>query len=579
MIVSRVRSALLVAGVALLVVPGLGEAQGFSRLQRPRPTGPRLMVATPFAFAAADSAPAVEIAFGMRDRMERLAGRDYQVVPDSVMNSALLQYGYSKDAILSPLLALTLAKNIQARIVVASTLTKRDGRYQMQARLTGTNDDAGYTVLVNQAQGQRLRDFGEQAANALGEALKNLDEAKACVDQAKAKPDKAREAAEKVLKVLPNHGLAAYCLAEMNIEAKGPRDQAIKLLEASVSGDSLSLKALTTLVGLYQQAGDTTKAIGTFAHMLRVAPTNQKLREEIFRSFLAYGKPDEARKVADEGLAVDPYNRDLYDLKSNACLFQSDFKCAVQSLEQAYAIDSTAADTLFFVKISVAAQQGEDAASLLKWAQIGNKRYPDNQTIVGYLQAAYATRATTEPAYVDSTVALSLRLMQQQPDGAADLALKTAQLLASKNRLADAEPFLAVIEAKGDPSAKEQAAAFFYNAAAVSLQAGAQDPSNFEKALAPARRAVKLAPAGAAISTQAQYVLGIAAFQLAASRDAQVEATKSCDGAKNQEALMAESEAALTAGKAQNPATVDRILGGIGQFRPRIASMVKAYCK
>jgi len=31
------------------------------------------------------------------------------------MNEALTQYGYPKDAILSPALAITLAKNIQAR--------------------------------------------------------------------------------------------------------------------------------------------------------------------------------------------------------------------------------------------------------------------------------------------------------------------------------------------------------------------------------------------------------------------------------------------------------------------------------
>ena len=32
-----------------------------------------------------------------------------------------------------------------------------------------------------------------------------------------------------------------------------------------------------------------------------------------------------------EGLKLDPNNWDLYDLKSNACLFQSDFPCAIDS--------------------------------------------------------------------------------------------------------------------------------------------------------------------------------------------------------------------------------------------------------
>ena len=91
--------------------------------------------------------------------------------------------------------------------------------------------------------------------------------------------------------------------------------------------------------------------------MLRVAPTNQKLREELFKYFLQSGHPETALEVADEGLKIDPYNADLYDLKSNACLFLSDFKCAVDALETLYATDSTKADTLFFTKISAAAAE------------------------------------------------------------------------------------------------------------------------------------------------------------------------------------------------------------------------------
>jgi hypothetical protein len=574
---SRVCSAALVG--AVLLAPGLVEAQGFSRLQRPRPSGPRLMVATPFAFAAADSAPAVEIANGMRDRMERVVGRDYQVIPDSVMNQALIQYGYAKDAILSPVLALTLAKNIQARVIVTSTLTKRDGRYAMQARLTGVNDDAGYTIVVAQAPNQRLRDFGQAAVDALEPAIKHLNEAKACVEQSTAKPEKAREEAQKVLKVMPNHGLAALCLATITQTAKGPRSEVIKLLESAVSGDSLSLKAWTELALQYQQANDTTKVISAYSQMLRIAPTNQKLREEVFRALLGYNAPDRARQVADEGLAIDAYNRDLYDLKSNACLFQSDFKCALQSLEQAYAIDSAAADTLFFVKIAVAAQQGGDTDNLLKWARIGNQRYPDNQTIVEYLQQGYALKATTEPAYVDSTVSLSRRLISANPDGAVAIALATTQLLASQKRMGEAEAFVQLIREKGDATQKDQVAGFYYNEAAAFFQGGQADYTNYEKALVPARKAIATAATGGPIAVQANYLLGVSAFQLAANLDSKVEAAKSCEGARNQDSLLNEAEAALQIGRAQNPEIVSRIVAGIGQFRPRVASMIKAYCK
>ena len=85
------------------------------------------MVANPFAFAPADSAPAVAIGTGMREEMKGVVGRDFQVVEQQQMNDALTQYGYPKDAILSPALATTLAKNIQARFLVTSTMAKGEG--------------------------------------------------------------------------------------------------------------------------------------------------------------------------------------------------------------------------------------------------------------------------------------------------------------------------------------------------------------------------------------------------------------------------------------------------------------------
>lgn len=81
---SRLCTAVLVG--AVILTPSIAQAQGFSRIARPRPTGPRLMVATPFASASADSAAAVEIGAGVRDRMVKVVGGDYQVIPDSVMN-------------------------------------------------------------------------------------------------------------------------------------------------------------------------------------------------------------------------------------------------------------------------------------------------------------------------------------------------------------------------------------------------------------------------------------------------------------------------------------------------------------
>ena len=558
---------------------------------------PRFMVANPFAFAPADSAPAVAIGTGMREEMKDVVGRDYTVIEQAQMNDALTQYGYPKDAILSPALAVTLAKNIQARFLVNSTLAKGAKGFTVSARLTGTNDDAGNVVALTQNPGETPEAFGKRLASALEPAVQSLDEAKACIDQRQSKPDKAAEAAQKAIKMLPDHGLAHYCLALLAQDKKASRADIVKELQAAAKGDPQSLQVWTALATQYQQANDTANTLVAFKQMLRVAPTNQKLREELFKYFLQTGHPETAREVADEGLKIDPYNADLYDLKSNACLFLSDFKCAVDALETMYATDSTKADTLFFTKISAAAAEGEkpDTAKLLKWSQAGVKKYPDNPTLLGYLNRAYAM---TGP--VDSVVSVTNRIIAKDstavvPALAAAKALIEAPATgappttpttdtgkagpapapAPTHRTKEAVPFLQFAIQHGDPQQKEQAAALLYTGAAPLLQ----QPQDLQGAAELLKMATGAANPSGKVYPAANYLLGLATLFQVPQIDPQAEKGKSCDLAKQEETLLNDAETALNAGQSVNPDAVAKNLGIIKQYKPRVASMKKAYCK
>ncbi len=570
-------------------------AQGIPRNARTSTVNlaPRFMVANPFAFAPGDSAPAVAIGSGIREEMKGVVGRDFQVVEQQQMNDALTQYGYPKDAILSPALATTLAKNIQARFLVASTLQKgQGGRYSVTARLVGVNDDAGNVVSLSQNQGESPQAFGKRLAEALEPMVESLPDAKACIEQRTSKPDKAAESANKALKLVPDHGLAHYCLSLLAQDKKAPRPEVVKHLQASSKGDPLSLPVWTALATQFQQANDTANTLVAFKQMLRVAPTNQKLREELFKYFLQSGHPETALEVADEGLKIDPYNADLYDLKSNACLFLSNFKCAVDALETMYATDSTKADTLFFTKISAAAAEGEkpDTVRLLKWAQIGVRKYPDNPTLLGYLNRAYSMTGQ-----VDSVVAITNKIISKDTTAVVP-ALEAAQAVinappaaagttppptgtdsapASPSRAKEALPFLEFAIKYGDPQAKENAAALLYTAGAKLLQ----QPQDLQGAAELLRLAVQSANPSGRVGPAANYLLGLATLFQVPQIDPQAEKQKSCDLAKQEETLLTEAETALTAGRTVNQEAVDKNLGIIKQYKPRIASMLKAYCK
>ncbi len=583
-------------------------AQGIPRNARPTSAttaAPRLMVANPFAFAPADSAPAVAIGSSMREEMKGAAGRDYQVIERVQMNDALKQYGYPVDAILSDALAVTLAKNIQARFVVTSTMAKGDGgRFVVTARIRGVSDDAGNVITLAQNAGETPDAFGKRLIDALGPAVKSMADAKACIDQRTSKPQKAIEAASKAIKQVPNHGLAEYCLALIAQDKKQPREEIVKHLVASTKGDPLSLPVWTALAAQYQAANDTTNTLVAFKQMLRVAPTNQKLREELFKYFLQSGHPETARDVADEGLKIDPYNADLYDLKSNACLFLSDFKCAVDALETMYATDSTKADTLFFTKISAAAAEGEkpDTVRLLKWSQKAVQKYPDNITLLSYVNRAYAMTCQT-----DSVIAVTSRIIQKDTT-AVPAALNAAKALIdpgscggakpvatgtdtttkpttgtdsaatgapTNKRPKEAMPFIDFAIAHGDPQAKENAAALLYQGGASLLQ----QPQDLAGAAELLRKAVTTANPQGKVAPASNYLLGLALLFQVPQIDPQAEKGKSCDLAKQEESLLTESETALTAGQSVNPDAVKKNLDIIKKYKPRIASMLKAYCK
>jgi tetratricopeptide (TPR) repeat protein len=601
--------------VTLMAVGGAVSAplaaQGIPRNARTSTANlaPRFMVANPFAFAPADSAPAVAIGSGIREEMKDVVGRDFQVVEQQQMNDALTQYGYPKDAILSPALATTLAKNIQARFLVSSTMAKgQGGQYSVTARLLGVNDDAGNVVTLPQNRGESPQAFGKRLAEALDPLVESLPDAKACIDQRTSKPDKAVESANKAIKVAPNHGLAHYCLALLAQDKKAPRPEVVKHLQASAKGDPVSLPVWTALATQFQQANDTANTLVAFKQMLRVAPTNQKLREELFKYFLQSGHPETALEVADEGLKIDPYNADLYDLKSNACLFLSNFKCAVDALETMYATDSTKADTLFFTKISAAAAEGEqpDTTRLLKWSQIGVRKYPDNPTLLGYLNRGYSMTGQ-----VDSVVSVTNRIIAKDTT-AVGPALEAAQALinappaagtgtpppaagtgtppatgtdtaartdttaaASTSRAKEALPFLEFAIKYGDPQAKENAAALLYTAGAKLLP----QPQDLQGAAELLRLAVQSATPTGKVGPASNYLLGLATLFQVPQIDPLAEKQKSCDLAKQEETLLTEAETALTAGRAVNQEAVDKNLGIIKQYKPRVASMLKAYCK
>jgi tetratricopeptide (TPR) repeat protein len=562
----------------MLFAAGLtGPAAAQLRSNRPnRPTTalPRLMVANPYAANSADSAAAVRVGEGMRKRMEDIAGRWFSVITRDQMNEALLQYAYPADAVLPPTVARTLATQLQARFVVGSTLARTEGgRYSVQVRAIGMNDRAGYTASLTQAPNTTPEDFGKAAADALTNNFKALEDAKKCWDTQTTKPAEAVASAAKALKDQPNQGLAEFCLGEIAQVRKSPRDTVIAHFKAATTGDPLALDAWSKLAGEYVAANDSANTVKVYQEMLRVAPTNQPLREQAFRLFLNYGQPQAAKQVAEEGLAIDASNAELWDLKSNACLFLEDFNCAVDALEQAFAVDSARADSLFYNKISVAATQRPDTVRLLKWAQRGATKYPNSATMLDHLVTAYSYAGP-----VDSSITAVKRLYAVDSSDMRP-ALKVIQQLAAEKRWTEVSDLGAYVERLGDAEMKQNYALILVNGALAKLQQA--DSQDLEGAAEMARKAVALSVPGGRVALNANYILGLATVLQLPKLDQPIMDAKSCEMAQKSQKLRDEAEMAINIGAPaiQDSNAVERYRQIATGFKPRIESQVKAFCK
>jgi tetratricopeptide (TPR) repeat protein len=536
---------------------------------------PKLMVSNPYARRSEDSLTSVQIANSLRTRMERVASGTYQVVTRVQMNEALVGYGYTPDAILQPPVQRQFASAVNARVLLGTHLAQAQaGQVTVTARLIGLNDDAGTVVVATRGSGQSLEAFGTAIAEQLQPVVKAAKDAKACIDQRSTDAKKAETSARRALATNPKNGLAHLCLAQLAADRKAPSDSLISMLNRAVEGDPQSLPALVMLAKEYQARGDTARLITTYQQMLVAAPTNDQLRKEAMQIFLQSGRTDAARKATEDAIALDEYNPDLYDLMSNVCIFENNYKCAVDALERLYAIDSTKADSTFYMKIAAVASQpaeSPDTVRLIRWAQAGVAKNPTNSTLVSQLLGAYALRAE-----VDSMISVAQRLLAIDTTNVAP-ALLVINELAKQNRVADAAPLIEVVKLRGTADDKENVAIVLVNAAFKLLQ----EPQDLVQAAELSRQARGMVDS--ATSTRAypnaSYALGIATVVQVSKLDPQVEAQKSCEMARQEDTLVIESTGALGSARTVNPQQVETYLSYLNSLKPRVASMIRAYCR
>jgi hypothetical protein len=480
--------------------------------------------------ALSDSVASVAIGTAMRDRIEsKISASDFNVITRQTMNTDLVTSGFPPNAILTVGSATALGKQHNARIYITSVLSKGSGGlYSLVVRVWGLNEDAGQTIRMAQAAGQALPDFGGKAADAVMPIIRAHADAKSCVDLASSKPDKATESANKALKVIPNYGLAEYCLATMAL--KKDTAEAKTHLENTVKGDPQSLFAWSQLAIIHQLKNDSAAAVADYQSMLREDPTNSELAKEAVKVFRRYHRPDVLKALVAEQKKLDPTNTDWYDLSANGCIGDNDYKCALAELEQIWVLDSSRAYTLYFQKIISVAQEAPDTQAFLKWSRTGAKKFDTNIYLLSSLGRGYAWVGKT-----DSAVAQANRIMATDASQA-DQALIIIQGLVEAKQLRAAASFAGAAAKYGSESVKNQFGSLLANPG-IALNS-APEPKDTALMSYVGSQMLAAGVTNAQLVTVGHYLVAAPMIPLLQPKSQSVRANKSCQEVKDYETFL-----------------------------------------
>ncbi len=564
------------------VPQGIPRGATISGQQRGQQTT-KVFVSNPFISyqSLADSSAAVIVGNAMRDRLEGRIGAELSIIQRQDMNTDLTTYGYSANAILTLGSAMSLGKAMGARTFITSVMTKTSGGYSLVIRISGLNEDAGHVIVSSTTPGQALPDFGTRSANLLIPVIMAHKDAKACMDQASTKPEKAVEAANKAIKAIPNYGLAEYCLATMALQKDEKGAEAATRFENAVKGDPQSLVAWSQLAVIHQKQNDSAKTVLDYQSMLRQEPTNTALAKEAVNVFRKYQRPDALKDLVAEQKQLDPSNTDWYDLAANGCLEDNDYGCALNEMEQIFVLDSAQADKGYFNKIIFIAKEKPDTQAYLKYSRFGEIKFPTDVVIMAELAQAY-----TWAGQSDSAIAVTNRLIMLDPPGQLTQVLFVVKALVDANQTEKILPFTDYFRKFGDEDAKFKFAGIGFQGEQAMYQAFAKDstlrPSEYARVAVVGDSLLAAGTTRTTVTEPINLFIGLATYQQIFPLQQQLQAQKTCELARQYDALLAKAEPALTAvtngTNAQLSGIAKPLLDNVGSAKGYAAAQLKAFC-
>jgi len=395
---------------AVALTIGVAISAPAQQLAAPQQPTVRLLI-LPFMASSADSATSIALADAIRDRVNQLVKSKVLVVPKAKLCEALAQSGFPCNGLLDDQQAKQLARFLQVHAYVTGTFVKNGANLTADVQMVDISSSGitGRFTATNGNPGTAAA-LAEEIAQKIATTVRLSEQIRACnEDRKKGQFTRARADAQKALAIDPNSTAAWLCIATIYEAQRMPPDSMIAANERALKGDSLNGTALQNLGQLYQQKGDTLKAMEAFIQQLRGEPRNTQKRLQIAQELRKIKQHDRAIALLDEGLKVMPGDAQLLDMKLTICTEASNFRCALDVWVAKFEHDSAAGgDTTFLKPALGAAQQVADTQVLLKFTEAAIRHFPNNPVYIRARAGALELAGKSDSALVYYKKALAV---------------------------------------------------------------------------------------------------------------------------------------------------------------------------
>jgi len=554
----------------------------------------------------ADSALSIAVMDVTREKLGSMARYKVQVIPKPKLCEALAASDYGCNVLLDETQANQLARFLNVNAYTTGTLERSGNAIAATIRVRDIGS-SGLAALFSASSGNpgTAAAAGEQIAQRLNTVVRAGEQARDCNEQrSKSQFPRALDAARKALAIEPNLPAAHICIATVYEAQHMGVDSQLAAYQRASKGDSLNATAWENIAHLYQQKGDTLKAIDALIHELAGEPQNAQLRMGIAELLRQQKQYTRAKATLDDWLARNPGDQRASEFRLRICIEGELWRCVLDGFVDVVKNDSSKLGDSSVIKPALgAAQQVADTQQLLFFSRAATRHFPKSAAFWKALGSAfdmkgkkdsslwaYKQALALDPADVSSALLIAKTIVDgavydtaHAPPKSDTLALR-AYRNAFADRLDSSRVYLNRALASSDSTQRLNAMVILLGAGSKIAQAGAYDRAypwldQLLQAVAPRTPADTVGPRQQ-IRVQASFWYGVSSVASLAGPYSAMVKSKNCDEAKAIADRIARTKDALIAGARVSPAFVNTMLTNVGKFEAVMPQVKKQFkCK